>query len=213
MTEKNNDRNNLIDIPPSALNWAPLLTKRLWFLFWLSIPAALFSLFTIFPPTLWGYIGEIGARLCSLCSSWVLLKMKPADKGYGTAAVCGFCGEALLLSTALLVHSTQEWRVALLVAGALFYVVASYHQFCAHSRAVGAVDEKLGHSWSKLWNWYIGGLCLAVVGICFAKSSFLLGFFIVLTAVLALAVTAIATLITLFRSAQVYQTMADASQE
>lgn len=191
--------------------YAPLLGKWLWILFWVVIVVNIFSLadnshVLISNPNLYMFaqiVSVIGNVACAL----ILLKLSPVDNRYHTAGICGLIaqGLSLLLTVVSGTGVSSSWSLLITLPAAALNLYALYNECSAHSSLLKGIDNELSLKWSKIWKWRIYtllGLIASTVLLVIAPG---LGLICVVVAVIALLIVYVLQIIYIYKTANIFR--------
>jgi len=187
--------------------WAPIIGKWLWLLFWLIVPGTISGFMVMeqvveVVPAL-RIPGHILGFACNLAYAWFLLKLVPFGERYRTAALCTVVGTGIVHAVNLIGFGQDNplWWLLMIPAMVISYV-GSYQEFHAHAEILEGVDAELSGKWRTLWKWFIGAP-LSMIGCILVMLIIpILGLLIMLAALIAMCVISIVQLVYLYRTAQ-----------
>ena len=191
---------------------APLMAKWLWVMFWANIAHIIINFIKIESSVVYTTIQNILIAICSLVICLSLFKMRGEDERYGRAALFQLLPLVTNLIPALVMDSynTLAWiSVLVSLIAAVLTLLATYNEFHAHSCIVGGLDSELGDRWQKLWVWQIIGIAGTFVSLLLTVLAAGLGAVLVLIVAIYVLVIQIIYLVTLYRSAKAYRTVAE----
>ena len=192
---------------------APLMAKWLMTMFWANIAHIIINFIKIESSVVYTTIQNILIAICSLVICLSLFKMRGEDERYGRAALFQLIPLVINLVPALVIDSynTLVWLSVLVsLIAAVFSLLATYNEYHAHSCIVGGLDSELGDRWQKLWVWQVIGIAGTVLSLLIAALGAAgLGAVLVLIVAIYVLVIQIIYLVTLYRSAKAYRTVAE----
>ena len=191
---------------------APLMAKWLMTMFWANIAHIIINFIKIEYSVVYTTIQNILIAICSLVICLSLFKMRGEDERYGRAALFQLIPLVINLIPTLVMDSynTLVWLSVLVsLIAAVLTLLATYNEFHAHSCIVGGLDSELGDRWQKLWVWQIIGIAGTFVSLLLTVLAAGLGAVLVLIVAIYVLVIQIIYLVTLYRSAKAYRTVAE----
>ena len=191
---------------------APLMAKWLMTMFWANIAHIIINFIKTESSVVYTAIQNILIAICVLLICLSLFKMRGEDERYGRAALFQLIPLVINLIPTLVIDSynTLVWLSVLVsLIAAVLTLLATYNEFHAHSCIVGGLDCELGDRWQKLWVWQIIGIAGTFVSLLLTVLAAGLGAVLVLIVAIYVLVIQIIYLVTLYRSAKAYRTVAE----
>ena len=191
---------------------APLMAKWLMTMFWVNIAQIIINFIKIESSVVYTAIQSTLVLICSLVICLSLFKMRGEDERYGRAALFQLIPLVINLVPTLVMDSYNAlvWLSVLVsLIAAVLTLLATYNEFHAHSCIVGGLDCELGDRWQKLWVWQIIGIAGTFVSLLLTVLAAGLGAVLVLIVAIYVLVIQIIYLVTLYRSAKAYRTVAE----
>lgn len=189
----------------------PILSKWLWTLFWLIVPATIAGIMgnkyvmNIAPDVY--MTGQILKVVCAIAYGAILFKLSTEEDRYRKAGICALVSAAASALVVVISGAAEApaWSLIITLPTAIVALVGEYNEYMAHSSVLMDVDNELPEKWTTLWKWYIGctlGMFGSIIMMLIAPT---LGIIVLVGATIGTVVVSIMKLVYLYRTAKVFR--------